>query len=1284
MTSKNTKSPRTDLARLASPSGTATESSGELPGNAEEDTSIRFAAAENTFCPFIPAKLGVYFDRFQLLTKSFEESPGQILDLVEAEFAWAKNQEGGPAVRDRYMASLSVLADLISQGWEWRRRDHRLELAPPDFTAPPENPKDIARQKAAIRESMRAERLAQMQLPSTRQFLEEMERPRNRDQVEFSILNLITNGEELARDLSSVQALSGDRKLEALHRVVQPYLQLVEGEDRCESTGYRLIDIWRYFRYHWSLPYFSTPGRNLFYLVRDAARPFHPVIGIAALGNSIIRLNDRDRWIGWSLESLERQFRGIPAGDEEKKSKHIADNLLGAIETAIDQIDARGLATPKELASPTDKLIRKLVDRAKSSAQDRIEKLRAHEEDLKKNRSTPGRLRPRDPTQSMYAAPARRKQVNLADESVEDLYKQKRASDLAELLHARRHFQIAGISSTPLQALNSLFASEDGRRGLGNALKAIKKQHIGTSMMDIIICGAIPPYTHLLGGKLVCMLLTSSQVRRDYHQRYSNLPSEIASKMKGEFVAKPAELVFLGTTSLYHVGSSQYNRVRIPASLFGREGEIRYEELGETRGYGSVHFSDRTRDLLEHIVREEKGATLITRTFGEGGNPKLRLVREGLGCIGVSQDRFLQHRCRRIIYGVALARNTREFLLGISKQPDYFFPGESSSASARCSAEISAYWAKRWLLQRIEKPEILERIATCSRSDIQMTRAADGAQDRPNLAGARSMGEPNGSKPIPEGGKATAFVPPPSSGPIGVAFIQRLYNHRSCYADRLSAEQLSAIHIETTLENFILDSVRSGRDVVLTGNPGDGKTHLIMRLLPSLNKLGAEHHADATAEESYEVILEAWKGSRKRKKAFCLAINEWPLLEFVRAYSDKFPVLKEVREQVEDGVVYSAAPKSPTKSVVVIDLNHRNLVAPEVFKKLVETLVSDRFYPECPRCPARETCDVPKARKTLSKTRVQDRLFALLELVTKQGHHITMRDLQGFVAFLITGGRSCEQLVAAQEPRPYYTLAFEGESDLFDAIRGTFDPARTTHPAYDEALWAGSLPKTGWLEQTATLAPPIAAPGDRIDAMRATKRKFYFEHSDGQSLLDLLPQDERLFYEALSAAPQQHERSLRELIRLLNRFFDHRDDTDSALRLWTRHCYDARWSPTYVSVRAIPAESFSLHIPRLPTTTTKAYPYQPDHLMLVAVQKDHVVARLRTDLDLYRTLFDAKRGLPMALRSPEVLKRLDLFFNELGRAFRQRHEIEDVHIKNFETGEDLRFKVDRSNQRYSL
>ncbi len=72
------------------------------------------------------------------------------------------------------------------------------------------------------------------------------------------------------------------------------------------------------------------------------------------------------------------------------------------------------------------------------------------------------------------------------------------------------------------------------------------------------------------------------------------------------------------------------------------------------------------------------------------------------------------------------------------------------------------------------------------------------------------------------------------------------------------------------------------------------------------------------------------------------------------------------------------------------------------------------------------------------------------------------------------------------------------------------------------------------------------------------------------------------------------------------------------------------------------------------------------------------------NLPLFRTLSDAQRGLPLALRTPEIVKRIDLFFNDLARFDQTVKDITDVHIKNFETGAELTFKVDRPGQRYGV
>lgn len=1247
------------------------------------------APAESAFCAFVPRRVGGFLERFHVLGTALAAAGDATAAnaVVKEEFDWATQQSelrraaghDPHLALERYRAALAVLADLLGQGWRYRVRNATLELAPPDFTSAPKSSSDVGRQKEAIRASMLPERLAELTKDSTRRFLAEMERPRHREGRELSVLSLVASGEQLAQDLRSVARLVGGAREEALSRVVQPYLQLAADDAECELTGFRLIDLWRYVRYYWSLPYFSTPGRNLFYLIRDAARDFHPIIGIAALGNSMVQLGPRDEWIGWSVEAVGERFSSIQ-GDARERDR-FASAVYQAIDDAISGIDPRGIVTVREIEHPTDVVVRRLREEARAAKLRRVEKLQQHQAVLKREealgdqrgrRERTRRLPKRGRSFSMSAGTGR-EQLTLADEAVEELFAHKRAADLADLLRAKRAFIDAGVAERPGDALASLLATIEGRRAVAAAVRATKKQHVGTSMMDIIICGAVPPYTHVLGGKLVCMLLASSQVRADYAARYGKSASHIASRMKGGAVEKPAELVFLGTTSLYHVGSSQYNRVKIPASMAGATGEVAFQELGASEGYGSVQYSKGTRRLLEDIRNEEVGAPLINREFGEGVNPKLRLIRDGLGAIGLNQDKFLRHECRRIVYGVALAKNAREFLRGEATKPDYFFPASNAAAAKRCTAAIADAWRRRWLNGRIDNMDVLERVARCARGALRMSAVA-GSDPEQDGTGART----DRSAPRPGGGR-----PPPGGGRLGVEFIQKLYNHRSCYADRLDDEQLSAIHIETPLERFIVDSLKASRDVVLTGNPGDGKTHLIMRLMPTLEAIGAEHHADATAEESYETVVDAWQRARKRRHPFCLAINEWPLLELVSGYAGRFPALAEVRAQIEHGIVYDGGARRP-ETVVVIDLNNRNLVDRVVVDRLVTTLISDRFYGECVECPARETCDVPRARRALAADRVRERLFTMLDLVAKRGRHVTMRDLQGFVAYLIAGGRTCAQLIAAQEPRPYYSLAFDGESDLFDAIREIFDPARVTHPAFDEALWAGTLDGRGWLDHASSPAPPSSAPGDQVDAMRAVKRRFFFEHADGGKLLGLLPQDERGFYAALTSAEGQPERLARDLIRLINRFFDPRDDTDAALRLWNRHRYDARWSPTYVSVRSVPIDAFTLLVPRLPPSTAKAHAFQPDHVLLAASSRRRRVAELRVDLSLYRTLFDAQRGLPMALRSPEVLKRLDLFFNALARAFRVTRDIEDVHIKNFETGEDLRFKVDRRNSRYSI
>jgi hypothetical protein len=162
--------------------------------------------------------------------------------------------------------------------------------------------------KAAIRCQLEFGRDDQLSDRSTRRFVSVLERP-SRFSRARPVTDLIADGRRLARQLNPIAQLPRDSRYAHLAEICQPYLQLVDADTRDEHTGIRLMDVWRYFRHTWANRYRSTPGRNLFYLIRDAGQPNHPVMAITALGNAVMQLTSRDAQLGWTRDGLARSSR---------------------------------------------------------------------------------------------------------------------------------------------------------------------------------------------------------------------------------------------------------------------------------------------------------------------------------------------------------------------------------------------------------------------------------------------------------------------------------------------------------------------------------------------------------------------------------------------------------------------------------------------------------------------------------------------------------------------------------------------------------------------------------------------------------------------------------------------------------------------------------------------------------------------------------------------------------------------------------------------------------------
>ncbi|MCB4821236.1 Druantia anti-phage system protein DruA [Roseicella aerolata] len=703
-----------------------------------------------------------------------------------AEEASARSLSADEVGEMRLAVAASVLADLAEQGWDLHAAPHSVFLIQPDPHPLPGETFDHA--KARVREQLMRASNRQLASEAVQDFLRSVERDRVYADRIVSIKTLIDDGTTLASKLSTVAALPPDRRAVALRSVVQPAIQLCDDQARCEFTGLPLQDVWRYFRHTWSLEYNPLPGRTMRLLIRNKARPNWPVIGIAMLASPAANLYSRDEWIGWRLDDVIASIL-----DDRLSASRVGEVLLQTVLNAIRDIRSDDLLSPAELADPTGAVFLKLQQAAARASVERQRDLKRRDRQLlaRRDRAPPdsslglfseepsletelllgqlaggeeGDTRGQDyevlfdVDESSSGQPVDirgfdRSKLTDADWlklSGSSLFRRKRAEQLIPLLRCLKLFKAAGFEVAPGAALCEILLTKGGRNAVTLALRELRRQKLATEVADVAVCGAIAPYNHILGGKLVTLLMCSQEVRDLYAARYANQASEIASQLAGRTITRSADLKLLTTTSLYGIASSQYNRLKVKPGWHPKLSQgLAWEELRPSDGITVTHLSKLTLEYMRRLGKAVYGTNRINSVFGEGSSPRTRQVREGLNLIGINNDRVLKQSIGRRVYACELFPGARDSLTGFAKV--------AASRKSPAAATIARVWQERWLLPRIEKSFVLQRVEKCSpdlisqdlrerakratleRSEFEFERApadaltADAVQDRLDL-----------------------------------------------------------------------------------------------------------------------------------------------------------------------------------------------------------------------------------------------------------------------------------------------------------------------------------------------------------------------------------------------------------------------------------------------------------------------------------------------------------------------------------------------------------------------
>jgi len=222
---------------------------------------------------------------------------------------------------------------------------------------------------------------------------------------------------------------------------------------------------------------------------------------------------------------------------------------------------------------------------------------------------------------------------------------------------------------------------------------AARDKHIGWTaddrrkrlahVFDAYVLGALPPYSFLLGGKLVASLVGTREIRDAFARKYSGVRGLISGEVK------PAALAMVTTSSALG-RSSVYNRLRLESYRL-------FRSVGFTSGWGHFHIPDRLFAAMRDYLKAHGHPYAENHRYGDGPNWKLRAVRECLRLLGLNTD-WLRHGIAREVFVCELAKNAQSFLAGRSKHPQY--------GGLPTVAEVAAAARSRWLEPRAaRRPE---------------------------------------------------------------------------------------------------------------------------------------------------------------------------------------------------------------------------------------------------------------------------------------------------------------------------------------------------------------------------------------------------------------------------------------------------------------------------------------------------------------------------------------------------------------------------------------------------
>lgn len=273
-------------------------------------------------------------------------------------------------------------------------------------------------------------------------------------------------------------------------------------------------------------------------------------------------------------------------------------------------------------------------------------------------------------------------------------------------------------------------------------------------------------------------------------------------------------------------------------------------------------------------------------------------------------------------------------------------------------------------------------------------------------------------------------------------------NHNAYGEKNVENKFFKNVMVRVGLSNYILQSLKNKEPhlIILTGHAGDGKTSIMYQVLSDLNisfepdKKICDYTLDngkqcrcikdfseIADEEKVDVLKEAVSLPNKGKFVFMVA-NTGPLINTFGALFSNADESEKAKIQLIESMDSNSGNITEIMGYKLCVINVATVDNTYFAVEFLDKITQDELWNKCSNCVKKDYCHILRNRMLIKNNKKQVHEFLNMHYIwlTEHGKRLTIRSMTEQLAYMITGGFECEEVVHSEKYKHLFSNLFFG------------------------------------------------------------------------------------------------------------------------------------------------------------------------------------------------------------------------------------------------------------------